>query len=187
MDEARGAADRSERCARRSGGHYLAAMAAMARAQVCLATDVDPCACLHEALAGFTRAETPMELARCRLALARAVAADRPAVAEAEARAALEEFRRLRAGRDADAAAAVLRSLGARVPSPRSDGGPLTRRETEVLDLLGHGLSNPEIAERLFLSRRTVEHHVASVLAKLGLRSRAEAAGYAARQIAGCG
>ena len=48
----------------------------------------------------------------------------------------------------------------------------LTRREAEVLDLLREGLADAAIAERLVLSRRTVEHHVASILGKLGVSSR---------------
>ena len=103
----------------------------------------------------------------------------------AEARAALEAFDRLHAARHADAAAAVLRSLGARPSTGGRGGGLLSKREVEVLELLGHGLSNPEISDRLFISRKTVEHHVGNVLAKLGLRSRAEAAAYAVRAKAG--
>jgi DNA-binding NarL/FixJ family response regulator len=123
----------------------------------------------------------PMEVARCRLELAAALATEQPEIAVTEARAALDTFEQLDAPRYTDAAAALLRSLGARpAPGPRTEG-TLTRREAEVLELLGHGLSNPEISDRLYISRKTVEHHVSNVLAKLGLRSRGEAAAYAAR------
>ena len=59
----------------------------------------------------------------------------------------------------------------------------LGRSEAEILQLLGAGLSNPEIAGRLYITRKTVETHVGNLLAKLGLRNRAEAAAFATRQI----
>ena len=96
------------------------------------------------------------------------------------ARAALASFERLGARRDADEAAALLRELGSGSrPGPRARK-LLTRREAEVLALLGVGLANREIAARLVISHKTVEHHVSRILDKLGLRNRAEAAAYAA-------
>ncbi|MFN2625870.1 MAG: LuxR C-terminal-related transcriptional regulator [Mycobacteriales bacterium] len=183
FEEAKTAADQLVACASRTPSDYLRAAAALARGRVCLATGTgDAQACLREALAGFDRAQMPMELASARLELAAALVTDRPEVALAEARAALEAFERLQAARHADAAAAMLRSLGARGPSGPRTSGVLTKREAEVLDLIGHGLSNPEISDRLYISRKTVEHHVGNVLAKLGLRSRGEAAAFAVRQ-----
>jgi len=174
--------ERLAQCATSRSNPYLQAVAALARGQVCLAAgDGDPQACLREALTGFTRAQMPLELARARLELSQALITEHPDIALAEARAALDAFARLQAARQVDAAAAVLRSLGVRTGSPAKVAGLLTKRESEVLDLVGHGLSNPEISERLYISRKTVEHHVGNILAKLGLRSRAEAAAYAAR------
>jgi DNA-binding NarL/FixJ family response regulator len=176
------AADRLARLAAAGRSPYLQGAAALARGRVCLATTTgDPRSCLEEALRGFTRAELPPEIAQTRLELARALAGTAPEVAIAEARAALADFERLQAATQADAAAALLRSLGAPIRTGPKGVGGLTKRETEVLRLLGAGLSNPEIAERLFITRKTVETHVGNVLAKLGLRNRAEAAAVAAR------
>ncbi|HEY7625886.1 MAG TPA: LuxR C-terminal-related transcriptional regulator [Ilumatobacteraceae bacterium] len=181
-DRAAAIADQLAASARTHGGHYIKAVAALARSRVCVATsEGDPQHCVREALAEFAKAQMPMDAAHARLELAGLVADERPEVAVAEARAALEAFERLHATRYADQAAALLRTLGVRTASPKRTVDVLTKREAEILDLIGKGLSNPEIAERLYISRKTVEHHVSNVLSKLGLRSRAEAAAYAAR------
>jgi DNA-binding CsgD family transcriptional regulator len=139
---------------------------------------------LERALEAFGRLEMPLEIARTRLLLARATAEVQPEVAIAEARVALGGFERLGAAGDADSAAAFLRSLGVKAARAGPKGiGVLTKRESEVLRLLGEGLSNREMAERMFITRKTVENHVARVLSKLELRSRGEAAAYAVRNL----
>jgi DNA-binding CsgD family transcriptional regulator/tetratricopeptide (TPR) repeat protein len=80
-----------------------------------------------------------------------------------------------------------LRRLGVthlpRRPRPRTRANPagLTDRQLEVLGLLAEGLTNAEIADRLVVSVRTVDHHVAAILAKLNVTSRREAARAAGR------
>jgi tetratricopeptide (TPR) repeat protein len=90
--------------------------------------------------------------------------------------------------RVAAACRGLLRRAGAPVPRRRPAGGELpgrlralgvTEREADVLRLVAQGLGNREIAERMFLSPRTVEKHVASLLAKTGLR-RGQLTGYSA-------
>jgi DNA-binding NarL/FixJ family response regulator len=106
------------------------------------------------------------------------------AAAVAEARSALAIYRRLDAPGGAEAAA-LLRRLGATVSEPyeqRSTGplSVLSPREREVFELVAQGHSNPSIGKRLFVTPKTVEHHVTNILSKLGLRSRLEIAVFAA-------
>lgn len=70
---------------------------------------------------------------------------------------------------------------GARTSTRRHPHG-LTLREAEILTLLSNGLRNSVIAKRLFVSTKTVDHHVSSILTKLGVQSRAEAIAMAHRE-----
>jgi two-component system response regulator DegU len=74
------------------------------------------------------------------------------------------------------------RAVGQTAPEPpRSPPLPLTPREMEVLQLLAQGLDNAAIAQRLVLTRRTVQNHVSNIYGKLGVTTRTEAALYAIR------
>ncbi len=79
-----------------------------------------------------------------------------------------------------DEAAALLRRLGDGQPPP-ADPAPLTPREREVAALLADGLSNGEIARRLYISTKTASVHVSNILAKLDMTSRTEVATWAVR------
>jgi DNA-binding NarL/FixJ family response regulator len=76
--------------------------------------------------------------------------------------------------------ARVLEHLGR--GDERAQANQLTPRELEVLGLISEGLQNSEIAERLFVTERTVKFHVSSILAKLGADNRTEAVAIAARR-----
>ena len=178
QDAADAAAVRLSEVASGVNDEQLAAMAAAARGRVSIASGdlAGATGDLRAALRAWSGLNRPFEVARTRLECARAVAATQADAAIDEARGALTAFAELGASVDADRAAAFLRSAGI-VPRVGPKGvGVLTAREREVLRLLGAGLSNPEIAQRLHVSRKTASHHVSSILAKLNLRNRAEAA-----------
>ena len=99
---------------------------------------------------------------------------------QAQQSVALEQFEALGATAVAAKLRKSMRDRGIVVPrgkgrATRRHAAGLTARQAEVLDLLGEDLSNTEIADRLFLSPRTVENHVAAILDKLDAGTRAEA------------
>ena len=107
---------------------------------------------------------------------------------EGAMRQALSELQQLGAHTTATIVARQLRELGARDlprgprPTSRHNDASLTTREVEVLELVAAGLTNPQIAASLYISRKTAEHHVSSILVKLGTTTRTEAAAAAVRR-----
>ncbi len=139
--------------------------------------------CFTQALERLHDLEQSVLAGRTKLEMARTLLATDPPGAITWARAALACFTRLGASRDADVTRQFLRDAGVTPPSAGNvQHIALTKREAEVLALLAHGITNREIATRLVISEKTAEHHIGQIFAKLGLRSRAEAAAYAVKQ-----
>ncbi|HEX6655691.1 MAG TPA: LuxR C-terminal-related transcriptional regulator [Candidatus Limnocylindria bacterium] len=110
---------------------------------------------------------------------------------EKELAAAYREGRALPFGKVASLALTLLEEVARTLPQPdaapadapmSAERSPLSAREAEVLRLVAQGLSNPQVAARLFLSPRTVDHHLSAVYAKLGVASRAAAIRFALDQ-----
>jgi DNA-binding NarL/FixJ family response regulator len=143
---------------------------------------------LQEVQTGFEQQEMALEAVWTQIDLGRVLVDVDRGSATAALRAAAARASDLGASTLQQLAEKELRGLGVRTwRRPRgaaSDGADplqeLSAREQEVALLVADGASNPEIAEQLYLSRKTIEHHVSSVLAKLGFRNRTELASYLA-------
>jgi DNA-binding NarL/FixJ family response regulator len=182
------AADRLEQMAAQADVASLIVDAQLAKARLLAASDDDAgaIAAFQVAVATIGDDTRPLQVASVRHELAEVLArSGSQADAIAEARAALTCFERLGADPYRDQVSALLRSLGdtgrARPQRAEEVTTTLSAREQEVLELVRHGLTNAEIASRLFISPKTAEHHVGRILTKLGVRSRGEAAALAVR------
>lgn len=182
FDDARAATERLLELANRAQSDLLLAQVELAQGQIArFENSPDAARFFYQALERLRKYDQALLAARARFELAQlARDTDRPA-AITWARAALASFERMGAKQDANQAAHFLHQLGVATTYARSKE-LLSAREQEVLQLLGEGLTNREIAERLVVSPKTIEHHVTQILSKLGARSRAEAAAMAARR-----
>ena len=164
-------------------------VALVARCQGLTAADEDAAAEAFEtALAAHAQAPDAFEAARTRMLYgARLRRAGRRVAAREQLRVALDAFTAMDLTAWAQRAADELAATGATArPRRRLADEPLTSQETRVALLVARGLSNREVAAALFLSPKTIEHHLASVFRKRGFRSRTElASAFAAAAAAG--
>ncbi|HVS63370.1 MAG TPA: helix-turn-helix transcriptional regulator [Thermoanaerobaculia bacterium] len=143
------------------------------------------CAAFEDAADLFASAGAPWEAACAQVEAARlALALGRCETARSEAAAALAVLRELGAETDAARAAELLEAACEPGPdeapsAPKNDAPPLSARQREVLALVAQGLSNREIGQRLFVSELTVKRHVADILTRLEVPTRAAAAALA--------
>jgi LuxR family transcriptional regulator, maltose regulon positive regulatory protein len=144
--------------------------------------------CFEDAVDLYIRCGAPFELGRARIELARALALlgrNEAAVREAQrAEALLSELKADLETARAHGFLQVLKNSEQTHPGTavQPDANPLTRREIEILSLVAEGLNNPTIAARLFVSEHTVHRHVANVLNKLDVSTRAAAVAQATRR-----
>jgi DNA-binding NarL/FixJ family response regulator len=154
-----------------------AAQVGLARGRIALArADAAQAEAAFEAVLDGLRDETCLEGATARLRLAELRRVEQPELARLDARTALRGFEELGATQLADAAAALLRGLGDHTRVGPKGGAVLSKREQEVLRLVAEGLTNAQIAARLYISTKTAGNHVSAILMKLGVRTRTEAA-----------
>jgi DNA-binding CsgD family transcriptional regulator/tetratricopeptide (TPR) repeat protein len=154
----------------------------------CQGLAADDAGILQAAVDAYARGSRPLELAlTCEdagVAVARGGDVDRAGQLLDQA---ITIFERLGAARDLARAEAILRGIGVRrgrrVTHSRAQSGwpSLTPSERAVVDLVAEGLSNPQIGQRLYVSRRTVQTHLAHVFAKLDITSRTQLAAEAIR------
>ena len=132
---------------------------------------------LTDGTARLTELGLVYEAALARLEMAELQPANPDADAE-QAHSALAVFDRLGAVPAADRARRLLRRLGHRAPPGPRSNGQLSDRERQVAELVAQGLSNAEVASRLFISHRTVTTHLERIYRRLGIASRGELTSY---------
>lgn len=154
-------------------------IAALARCRGLLASGNEAIRYFEDALRADDQDTRPLERARIQLLLGETLRRSRQrAQSRTYLRSAMATFERLGASPWADRAGSELRASGEAVTQRDSSGrAPLTPQELQIAQYAADGDSNAEIAARLFLSRRTVEYHLAKVYTKTGVTSRRHLAG----------
>jgi DNA-binding CsgD family transcriptional regulator len=150
--------------------------ALLARCEALVAAPEEAAAAYEQALRLHEVADRPFDLARTRLLYGELLRRQRrPGQAREHLRAANEAFTRIGCVLWAERARGELRAAGETDGVPQDEAfGRLSPQETQIVRMVGEGMSNREVAGQLFLSPRTVEYHLYKAYPKLGISSRSE-------------